>query len=187
MKKALILVLIIFSFSIFAQRKHTISGLLNSGLGDQIGLSYELQKETKFFGMNTSQIINLTIGYIDLYYIAFPEIIENGKGIVGQYGYRFYLNKQKTTRWYVQNSVSAGYIVFKGSNVFKNRTYNYDYSFSFISLFQPEVGHKFVLGRFSIDPAIGWQWNIELNKNGSANDAVDNTFVKVAVKVGYSF
>jgi hypothetical protein len=188
MKKIILALFIMLTVSVFAQRKNTISGFLNSGFGDQIGISYELQKETKFLGLNTSQVINLTKGYIDLYYINYPELREFGSGFIGEFGYKVFFNKDRFSRWYIQNSVSTGYIKFKGSNYFKNEKYDYDSTFSYFSIFQPEIGYRINIWKFSIDPAIGWQWNIELKSQGGLdNKTIDNTFVKVGLKVGYSF
>jgi hypothetical protein len=188
MNKIILALFLMLSISVLAQRKNTVSGFVNSGLGDQIGLSYELQKKNKFLGFNTSQVINLTQGYIELYYIDYPELKEFGKGFIGEFGYKVFFNKERFDRWYIQNSVSAGYIKFKGSNYFNNQKYDYNSTFSYFSIFQPEIGFKINIWRFSIDPSIGWQWNIELKSpNGFDNKIVDNTFLKVGLKAGYSF
>jgi hypothetical protein len=188
MNKIILAFFTVLTANTFAQSKNTISGFLNSGISDQIGVSYEMQKEKKILGLNVSQVVNLTKGYIDLYYVDYPELKEFGKGFIGEFGYKVFLNKEKFSRWYIQNSVSAGYIKFNGSFYFRELKYNYDKTFSYFSIFQPDIGYKINIWRFSIDPSIGWQWNIELKSQGNFdNKIIDNTFVKVGLKIGYSF
>jgi hypothetical protein len=182
---ALLTLLTIYTF---AQQKNTISAIIKSGVYNEIGLSFEHQKDKKIFNLNNSQIFNLTRTELVLFNANIPTISVKGSGFIGEFGYRLFFNKQKFNRWYVQNSVSAGYINFDDTYNYGICRYNYTGTFSFVSIIQPEIGFKACIGRFCVDTAIGYQWNIELKSQGEFNNQiVDNTFIKAGIKVGYMF
>ena len=188
MKILITAIISLITFLIFAQPKNTISALIKSGVYNEFGLSFEQHKEKKIFNLNNSQIFNLTRTQFVLFNTNIPTISVQGSGFIAEFGYKLFFNKQKFNKWYVQNSISSGYVNFDDTFNYDIYKYNFKGVFSFVSIIQPEIGYKINVGRFSIDPAIGWQWNIELKSQGEFNNQiVDNTFIKAGIKVGYQF
>lgn len=61
-------------------------------------------------------------------------------------------------------------------------------TYSYFSFFTPELGYKFMLGNFAIDPFLGFMWKIEVKAKGDMeNSIIDNWTPRLGLKVGYTF
>jgi hypothetical protein len=158
--------------------KYTVGLGLTSSDPALFGVLLEIKKQSKVFKLNSSDVFEIAIGATGVT-IGNTEI--TGGGFVFRSSTRYFLKKESWKGFYLQSGFEGGTIKF--SNV------NYSGSYKYLSLFNPDLGFKWqVSKRFSIDPAIGFMWKIEIKGSGDVdNTSFDNVVPKIGLKIGYSF
>lgn len=186
--KKIILMAMLLPAAIFAQeakdstnvanpQKYTLSVNLNVSEPSTFGLSFERQaKESK-----KSYVANLSVGAMILDTNTGNDI--DGSGFVIEAGSRQYFDEYNTG-FYGENFLTYGNIKFKENlPVFGN----YEGTYSYFSMFNTNIGYKWNLGSFSIDPSIGYIWKWEIQNDNFENRDVDNFSFKFGIKAGYRF
>ncbi|RZJ72172.1 hypothetical protein [Flavobacterium sp.] len=168
-------------------KKVTVSAFGSFPELNQVGLSVEFlgNKKTKAmndksFSFYSSKIVNVAYGMME-YDIPGGEI--DGKGFVVEIGQRTYF-LGKNSGPYLGNYLSYGRISFDddfgpGAD---------DGTYSYFSLFSPELGYKIKAGPVAIDPFIGVMWKLEIKGEGYIdNKNVDEWVPRIGLKIGYEF
>ncbi|RZJ65961.1 MAG: autotransporter domain-containing protein [Flavobacterium sp.] len=154
---------------------------------NQVGLSIEFlgnnQTKTmkdKKFSYYSSKIVNITYGMMK-YEVPGDDL--DGNGFVVEIGQRTYF-MGKNSGPYLGNYLSYGNIKFDED--FGGE--NFDGTYSYFSLFSPELGYKIKLGNLAIDPFAGIMWKLEIKGKGFVdNRNVDEWTPRVGLKIGYQF
>lgn len=151
-----------------AERKFTGSLLLRVYDGPTIGFNFEKTTEAVSY-----------ISYLGTINVNVPETSKYGNGFVLGLGLKYYL-KEKSYGWNVQNAVEYAQYNFSESD--------YTGTYRCVSLVTPQLGYKFKLGNFAIEPAVGFIWKIEMEGKGDVdNNSLPNTKGKFGLNVGYMF
>lgn len=182
MKKILLLALLLPAIG-FSQEKETLSIHLDADFVGKLGFTYEIPLPAKDSINNKSFYVAASFSAATLETVlGYPDI--DGTGTTAEIGFRTYWSKKKYNGWYNQGGLEYGSIKFD-QNIMGER---FNGKYRYISFFNPSIGYKAKLGKFSIDPSVGFQWNIEIKGKGDFdNNYVDNTSLKLGLKVGYSF
>ena len=191
MKKILLLALMITSLN-YAQdkavepakrvleHKNTISVGLIAAEPFTINLTYERKKndQSLFFNTNQSRIISIGNGGLSVTN-GFKTV--DGYGLVVSLGTRTYYKKESWSGFYSDSKTEYGSIKF--SDV------DYSGTYSYLSIINLDFGYKWQVSKgFSIDPAIGLLWKLEINGTGNVDNKLFDNFVqKFGLKMGYSF
>ena len=164
--------------------ERTLSVSLGAANTQNIGLQVEATSADKIFKLNSSSTVRLTYGVIYKESgIPFTSDFV-GQGIVVAIGKKLYFNREKWSGFYIQNEAEFASIKFK-ENI---DGYQFEGTYSYISLISPTVGYKIRMGNFSIDPMVGFQWVIEKKGKGVVdNKEFDNTAFKAGLQIGYTF
>ena len=183
--KKLVIALALLPLLSFSQTKpkHTISAFAVGSEPGQIGLSYEHMRDKKEMGYNVSSILNLSAGAIILENDLGKDI--TGTGVVVDLGNRTYLKKESWSKFYIDNYLTYGNIKFDEEVA---PGIKYTGTYSYWSIVNPAIGYKYIIGGFSIDPSVGFNWKWEVKGKGDVdNTSIDNFAVKFGLRVGYSF
>ena len=162
--------------SVFAQseafeteRKFTGSLLSRVYDGPTIGVNFENATKAGTY-----------IAYVGAINVNVHDTSLYGNGFVLGVGRKFYLKKNENYRWNIQNAVEYAQYNFSESD--------YTGTYRYISFVTPQLGYKFKLGNFAIEPAIGFLWKIEIKGKGDVdNNSFFNTKGKYGLNVGYMF
>ena len=189
MKKLSIITALLFSTFFYGQegekpRTKTLSVELAASLGGNIGLSYEdSPKQNKYFkGLTTTKVARI-------YYIgdnlesdsAFIDDIP-GNGIGISLGQRNYFN-ETAKGFYFGGNFGTESIKYKESK------YNFEGTYTYITLFSPEIGYKFLIAKkIAVNFHAGTSWLIEYKGKGDIdNKDFDNWIFRAGLSVGYAF
>lgn len=184
--KKILLVCLAVPAMMFAQEEESQSQRTISihGAADfvgKVGLSYEVSTKSKA-DFKKSIYADFSYGATSIDFVGIPSI--DGNGFVFGIGTRVYWNKEDYKGFYTHSGIESGDIKFDQYTPIGR----FEGKYRYISFFNPSIGYKAKLGKFSIDPSIGFQWNIEIKGKGDFdNKFVDNTSLKLGLKVGYSF
>lgn len=191
MKKIFTLATFIIGSALLAQESETenvqkkpeklraISLNITGSTPTQIGVSYE---RMAVFSDKHSLVAHISSGGIILS-LGDEEVA--GSGFVGEIGIREYFKPNKFRGFYAATYLSYGNIKFDEPT---NWDRNFQGTYSYVSFFSPELGYKFMLGNFAIDPFIGAMWKIQIKAKGDMdNNAVDNWAPRIGFKIGYTF
>ncbi|WP_130736906.1 autotransporter domain-containing protein [Flavobacterium sp. J27] len=182
MRKLVSLLVLACSFSFGQKNPTTLSAYYTGGNFTQVGLSLErgrLKENNKQF---VSHVINLGINNYDY---KVDNLKVTGTGFVIESGLRTYINNDKTNKnFYVGNFFSYGNLKFDENFLFGK----FEGTFSYFSLFSPEIGYKIKAKNFVIDPFAGiqWQWQIK-GKGDIDNVNVNNWQPRIGIRIGYQF
>ena len=184
MKKFLLITTLLFSTLFFAQKREpiTISTYFSGGNINTLGLSLERGRSKEDKKHFTSYILNVGFANMDYEIGSFKD---NGTGFVIETGIKSYLNnKQENKGIYAGNFISYGNIKYEKLFLFSS----FKGTFSYFSLFSPEIGYKFKVKNFAIDPFAGimWQWQIK-GKGDIDNVNVDVWQPRLGLRLGYQF
>ena len=148
----------------------------------QFGLSFEYKNKNTEHDRNTSKLLNLSYSQMN-YDNNFVDV--DGEGFVIELGSRTYIQKGKWDGFYGENFISYGNIKFDEQIGSLGK---FDGTYSYWSIFNPNVGYRFLIGGVSIDPSIGANWKWEVKGKGDVdNKNVDNFVLRAGIKIGYSF
>jgi len=114
----------------------------------------------------------------------------DGFGWSIQYGSKSYFSKEEYKGFYYANYLGYGRIEFDETIYLIGGTANFKGTYSYFSLFSPEIGWKFLLldDRFTFDLHVGTAWMIEIKGKGDLdNRSFDNWVFKVGIALGYRF
>ncbi len=165
------------------KREATVSLNVNLSNPSQFGISGELQILKEKDGRNRSWVFNLSGAAMKIDVGSSPDF--TGTGFVIESGSRTYLKKESWNSWYVENFLSYGSIKFDETIV---PGLQYEGTYSYFSMINPNVGYKINFGQFSLDPSIGFNWKWEFKGQGDVdNKYVDNFVPRVGMKLGYRF
>lgn len=187
MKKILLLALLVpaIGFSQESEEIKTERTISVHGAADfvgKVGISYEAAVNSRGNSNKRSFYIDASFGATSIDFVGIPSI--DGNGIVVGIGYRTYWNKEQYKGFYGQGGIESGDIKFDENTPIGK----FEGKYRYISFFNPSIGYKAKLGNFSIDPSIGFQWNIEVKGKGDFdNRYIDNTSLKLGLKIGYTF
>lgn len=156
--------------------KYTLSGNINFSNPTTLGFSFERNAELK----NKSYILNISAAGVTAD-IGGKNYTGNGFAI--ESGVRQYYN-DNSDKWYFENLLSYGDVKFKETI---SGVGTYEATYSYFSLFNSNFGYKWNVGKFSIDPSIGYNWKWEIKNDNFENRDVENFVFKAGVKVGYRF
>lgn len=159
---------------------------------NQAGLSVEFlgNKQTKSmngksFSYYSSKIVNVAYGMMK-YELPLPgnDFEADGNGFVVEIGQRTYF-MGKNSGPYMGNYLSYGNIKFDEDLPFAG---NFEGTYSYFSLFSPEIGYKIKVGGLAIDPFAGVMWKLEIKGKGDIdNRNVDEWTPRLGLKIGYQF
>lgn len=183
--KKIIFMAILLPTMLFAQekpsdslrvKKYTISGNLNVSEPGTFGFSFENNSDEK----NQSYILNLSAAVLT---VDFGGKDVTGTGFAIESGLRKYFD-DGYGGFYGENFISYGSVKFSESFIGVG---SFEGKYSYFSLFNTNVGYKWNLGNFSIDPSIGYIWKWEIKNDGFENRDVDNLSLRWGIKAGYRF
>ena len=163
----------------------TISGYGVLSEPSHVGISVEREsKSTRFDGGLHSFLINAGAGFISYNNTRIGDI--EGEGFVIQVGARMYHDKNgRKTGLFAENLLEYGNLKFDK----KNSGGDFTGTYSYVSLFNPNAGYKFIRSKsFVFEASIGANWKWELDAKGEVNNAdFFNVLFRVGAKVGYRF
>jgi len=148
----------------------------------QFGLSLEYKNKGTEHDRHTSKILNISYAQME-YDSNFGDI--DGEGFAIELGSRTYMQKGKWDGFYGENFISYGNVKFDEN---LGTLGDFDGTYSYWSIFNPNVGYRFLIGGLSIDPSIGANWKWEVKGKGDVdNKNVDNFVFRAGIKIGYTF
>ena len=166
-----------------AKKEATISLFANASEPAQFGISVELQLEASEKEYNNSSIFQLSFGSMEI------EAFRNftGTGFVIDSGIRTYWEKDSWSGFYTENLISYGNIKFDEPMV-TGVADQFIGTYSYLSLINPNLGYKINIGKFSLDPFVGFNWKWEFKGKGDFDNNITDNFVpRVGAKLGYRF
>lgn len=166
-----------------AKKERTLSLFTNASQPAQLGISFEEQFEPSENGYNSSSIFQLSIGTMTV--DNFDTF--TGIGFIADSGFRAYLKKASWSGFYAENFFTYGRIKFDTPMIIGLQD-QFIGTYTYMSLINPNLGYKINLGKFSIDPSIGFNWKWEFKGKGDfQNSLADNFVPRIGVKAGYRF
>jgi len=160
---------------------------VGSNVGAQFGLTLEF--ESPFFkSLRDPNVVKNKEHSV--FKLAYKEALLDqnsirdieGKGWSIQYGSKSYFNKHEHKGFYFANYTMYGSIKFDDKG--------FSGTYSYISIFTPELGYKFFLldDKFTFDLHLGISWMIEFKGKGDVdNKSFDNWVPKLGLALGYRF
>lgn len=162
--------------------RFTIAGNYIFSDPSQFGLSLEYKNKKQEHERNTSKILNLSGAKMD-YESNLVDI--DGDGFVIELGSRTYIEKGKWDGFYGENFISYGSVKFEEN---LGALGNFDGTYSYWSIINPNVGYRLMAGPVSFDASIGANWKWEVRGKGDIdNKNVDNFVFRAGIKIGYTF
>jgi hypothetical protein len=166
-----------------AKKEVTVSLFLNASEPAQFGVSVEREWERSEKGFHVSSIYQISFGTMEV------EAFRNftGIGFVIDLGTRRYWKKESLNGFYYENFLSYGNIKFDEPMV-TGVADQFIGTYSYLSLINPNLGYKINLGKFSLDPFVGFNWKWEFKGKGDFDNNITDNFVpRVGAKLGYRF
>ncbi|MFL9845097.1 hypothetical protein [Flavobacterium rhizosphaerae] len=144
----------------------------------QLGVSLEYNEPEK----HRSALANISYAGMN-YNVNQYGFDINGYGFAIELGVKHY-HMENIKGLYTANYFSYGSIKFDKNFDFGR----FEGTYSYFSLFNPELGYKFMLGNISVDPFLGAMWKIEIKGQGDIdNRYTDEWAVRAGLKIGYQF
>lgn len=164
------------------KNRFTLSGNFIFSDPSQFGVSLEYKNKSKEHDRNTSKLLNISGAKMN-YESNIADV--DGDGFVIELGTRTYFQKGKWDGFYGENFISYGNIKFDEN---LGALGDFDGTYSYWSIFAPNVGYRFMVGKVSFDPSIGANWKWEVKGKGDVdNKNVDNFVFRAGLKIGYTF
>lgn len=161
-------------------KRQTISlDIMTSSEMPTIGITYERPTKKGTGNRNSKSTSIINFNFAGMNYEA-PLVDVTGSGVNANIGIKTYHGKKGLKGFYTANYLSAGHIKFDEGF--------FDGKYRYFSFFSPELGYKFELGRFTIDPVLGTMWTIEIKGKGDVdNKYIDNWIHRFGIRLGYKF